>query len=209
MRCFRPDSGIAIGPILFVIALLALIGTILATGTTGFGTASVADRVYNDMYSQTNLIRTKINECNIKYLTTGTNGDGYPPDASGLSSTGTPVCALTCEGDPSSTETGNDCLGNTMTKQNLWYGIRPTVLPPPTSGMDQWYYHNGGASGGRCIWAKPSTTISAGINQGLTQAASKFSGQEVIFNSSGGGTPKFVIWVTYPTGTADALCSSP
>jgi hypothetical protein len=205
MPRFPSDSGIAIGPILFVIALLALIGTVLAAGTGGFGTATVADRVYNDMYSQANLIRTKINECNIKYLTSGTNGDGYPSSAG----TGTQVCALTCEGDVNNSESGTDCAGNSLTSQNLWFGIRPTVLPPPTAGMNQWYYINAGASGGRCIWTQPSSAISAGINEGLTHAATKFSSQEVIYNPGSNTTPRFVIWVTYPTGTASTYCASP
>jgi hypothetical protein len=203
MQRFQPDAGIAIGPILFVIALLGIIGTVIAAGTGGFGMASVTDRVYNDMYSQANLIRTKINECNIRYGTNN-NGDGFPASDT---NNGTPVCALDCEGDPSTSVAGNDCSGNGMTEQNLWYGIRPTILPQPTTGMSQWYYMNAGASGGRCIWAAPSSP-SAGITQGLTQTAAKFTSQEVIFNPSG-TTQRFVLWITYPTGTADSHCASP
>jgi len=200
-RKLRPDSGIAIGPILFVIALLGVLAVAIAAGVGGFSTAGVTDRVYNDVSSQANLIRTKINECNLRYGTDN-NGDGYPPDPS----TPTKVCALTCEGDPTTALTGTDCAGNGMTDQNLWYGIRPTTLPLATSGMGDWYYTNAGASGGRCIFADPSDTSAATIN-GLSQAAAKFSSQEVVFDPSG-TTKRFVIWITYPTGTADSHCAS-
>src|ERR1700753_1210315 len=91
------DAGIAIAPILFVIALLALLATVIAAGTGDFSTATATDRTYNDIYTQTNLIRTKINECNLKYGTNN-NGDGWPASDA---TNGTPVCALACIGDPS------------------------------------------------------------------------------------------------------------
>ena len=66
MQRFSSNAGIAIGPILFVIALLGILAAVIAAGTGDFGTATVADRAYNDIYSQANLIRTKINECNLE-----------------------------------------------------------------------------------------------------------------------------------------------
>jgi hypothetical protein len=198
------NAGIAIGPILFVIALLGILAAVIAAGTGDFGTASIADRVYSDIYSQANLIRAKINECNLKWGTSNGNGDGYPAS----SATGTPVCALQCAGDPNTAETGTDCQGNAMTQQNLWYGIRPAQLPPPTSGLNQWYYMNAGTSGGRCIWTHPSSTPgSGGIIAGLTKAGTKFSSQELTFNSSG-SSQNFVVWITLPTGTPSSYCSS-
>ena len=202
MKRLPPDAGIAIAPILFVIALLALLATVIASGTGDFSTATSADRAYNDLYSQANLIRAKINECNLKYGT-NLNGDGYPPDPT----TPTPVCALICQGDPATAETGNDCQGNPITLQNLWSGLRPAQLPPPTSGFNQWFYTNAGTSGGRCIWAQPSGSASTGMQSGLAKAASRFSSQEVVYNPAG-TTQRFVIWITLPTGAADAHCAS-
>jgi type II secretory pathway pseudopilin PulG len=202
MKRLSSDAGIAIAPILFVIALLALLATVIAAGTGDFNTATVADRSYNDLYSQANLIRAKINECNLKYGTNN-NGDGYPPDTT----TPTAVCALTCLGDPNTAETGNDCQGNPVTEQNLWEGIRPALLPPPTTGFNQWYYTNAGTTGGRCIWTQPSGGASGGILAGLAKTASRFSSQEVIYNPSG-STERLVIWITIPTGVADSHCTS-
>lgn len=204
MKRLSPDAGIAIAPILFVIALLALLATVIAAGTGDFATATSADRTYNDINTQANLVRTKINECNLKYGTNN-NGDGWP--ASDLTN-GTPVCALACIGDPSTVETGTDCQGNTITEQNLWSGIRPAQLPPPTAGFNQWYYINAGAGGGRCIWAQPTGSASAGALSGLAKAASRFSSQEVVYNA-GGTTKRFVVWITLATGIADSHCTSP
>lgn len=190
MNRFSSQAGIAIGPILFVIALLGILATVIASGFGDFGQASVSDRVYNDIVSQANLIRTKINECNIKYGTNN-NGDGYP--ASDQTS-GTLVSAL-------------DCAGDQAGQTNLWTGARNTVLPPATIGFDQWYYMNAGVTGGRCIWTQPSGTANAGIKAGLTHAATKFSSQEVTYNSAG-TTNRFVIWITLPSGSADSHCAS-
>ncbi len=204
MQRLPSNSGIAIGPILFVIALLGILATVVAAGTSDFGTASVADRAYNDMYTQANLIRTKINECNLKYGTNN-NGDGWPPSDT---SNGTPVCALTCLGDPSTALSGTDCQGNGMTDQNIWNGMRPATLPPPTAGVDQWFYINAGTSGGRCIWADPSGgSLNEGLLAGFTKASSKFSSQEAAFNA-GGTSKRFVVWITPATGAADSHCLS-
>jgi type II secretory pathway pseudopilin PulG len=202
MRRSPPDAGFAIGPILFVLALLGILAAVIAAGSGDFSTASVADRVYNDIYSQANLIRTKINECNLKWGTNN-NGDGYPAS----DPAGTLVCALACIGDPSAAQGGNDCAGNPMTQQNLWNGMRPALLPPPTSGFNQWNYVNAGSSGGRCIWTQPSATASQGVIAGLTKAASKFSSQEVTYDSAG-NSQNFVIWITVPTGAPSSLCTS-
>ncbi|HEU0118381.1 MAG TPA: hypothetical protein VFR09_07080 [Alphaproteobacteria bacterium] len=202
---FSAQSGIAIGPILFVIALLALLAAVMAAGFGDFGVASVTDRISADMQSQASLIRAKINECEIKYGTNN-NYDGYPPSDT---SVGTAVSALNCEGDPAGS-------------QNLWNGLRPAVYPQPTGGMNQWYYINtngsgmgGTATGGRCIWTTPSVSnasSNAGVVAGLSKAASKFthgttyaSSSEVVYDPAS-SSQKFVLWITLPTGTPDSHC---
>ncbi len=207
MGRFHASAGIAIGPILFVIALLGILASVIAAGTGDFGVAGVSDRVYNDIYSQANLIRTKISECNLKWGTSNGNGDGWP--ATTNTSTGAPVCSLECSGDPSTATSGTDCAGNSVTRQNLWSGIRAALLPPPTSGFNQWYYVNDAANGGgRCIWTRPNVSNpSSGVVAGLTKAATKFSSQEVVYNPSG-TTQNFVIWISPPTGSANSNCSS-
>lgn len=207
---FHNQSGIAIGPILFVIALLAILATVIASDPGGLNTAGISDRIAADIQSQASLIRTKINECNIKYGT-NLNGDGYPASDT---TNGTLVSALNCEGDPVGT-------------QNLWSGQRPTTLPPPTSSFGQWYYLNtngsglgGTATGGRCIWVVPTIASpkgNSGLVDGLTKAASKFTHQttcsdqatcsaaEVIYDPAS-TSQKFAVWISIPTGTPDAHC---
>ena len=174
------ESGIAIGPILFVIALLGILAAVIAAGTGDFGTATIADRIYNDILSQANLIRTKINECNLKYGTNN-NGDGWPPSDA---TNGTPVCAIICEGDSNSPMAGNDCTGNGMTTQNLWYGMRAALCRHRPSGFQRYLDMNAGASGGRCIWTQPSIGR-RGHSGGPQSRGCKFSGQEVLYNAGG------------------------
>jgi len=201
------QSGIAIGPILFVLAILALIAAVVAAGGSGFSVAAIADRVSADTVSQANLILSKINECNIKYGTNG-NYDGYP---SSDPVEGTPVSQIGCTGDTPS--------GLSI---NLWTGARPTTLPPPTTGFTPWTYINtnsvgqgGTADGGRCIWIKPMGTGAVndeGIVSGLTKAASKFSNAtsfaptaQVIYDPAS-PSQKFIVWVTMPIGAPDINC---
>ena len=200
-----PSAGIAIGPILFVIALLGILAAVMASGNGEFNTAGTADRITADIQSQASLIRAKINECNIKYGTDN-NGDGYPASDP---VNGTLVSAINCTGDPTGL-------------QNLWTGLRATVYPQPTKGFNQWYYINtngsgfgGTATGGRCIWITPSLSSpsgNTGLVQGLTNAASKFTSatsytgsSEVIYNPAS-ASQKFVLWITLPTSSPNANC---
>lgn len=191
MKCFSSTSGIAIGPILFVIAVLGLLASMMAAGSGGFGVASVADRVTADVTTQINLIRSKLNECNILYGTNA-NGDGWPAS----DAAGTLVSALECEADP----TG---------QKNLWSGVRASQLPPPTSGFAEWTYVNGGDEGGRCIWTAPTSgSTSKGVVSGLQRAATKFTAAELSYDG-GSTTQKFVIFITRPQGTVDTHCTVP
>jgi len=202
---FASEAGIAIGPILFVLAILALLAAVMSAGFSDFGTAGTTDRIKADIQSQASLIRTKINECNIKYGTNN-NGDGYP--ASDTAS-GTPVASLLCAGDPAGL-------------QNIWSGIRAAQLPPPTAGFNPWQYINtngsgmgGTAEGGRCIWIVPTAQTpksNGGLVAGLTAAATHFSSgtaysnaAEVIYDPAS-DSQKFILWITLPTGQPDPHC---
>ena len=204
-RRMRANAGIALGPILFIIAILGILAAVISAGSSGFGSAGVTDRVAADIVSQANLIRAKINECNLKYGTNN-NGDGYP--ASDTTS-GTVVSALNCAGDPAGA-------------QNLWSGIRATMLPQPTNGFSAWKYINtngaglgGVATGGRCIWIAPNVSnpgSNTGIVNGLIRASNKFtastgynSAAEVVYDPNS-TSQKFVVWITMPTGTPDSNC---
>jgi ABC-type dipeptide/oligopeptide/nickel transport system permease subunit len=204
MRPVRLSSsaGIALGPILFILAILGLIATVMAAGgSSGFGTAGNADRVNADVSGQANLIRGKINECYMQYLLNGVNnssspcaGDAYPCSDQ---TSGTLVSALTCPGDPLVSSS----------QQSIWTGLRVAQLPPPTRGFNDWYYMNGGDEGGRCIWTTSSIGANTGLVAGLKLAARKFSSTELKYNSSS-SSQKFVIFITPPTGTVTPLCTA-
>jgi hypothetical protein len=188
-----PSAGIAIGPILFVIALLGILAMTMSQNIGDFGVAGRMDRTTTELRSQANLIRSKINECNM--LSTGKGGcSTYWPTSTGA---GTLVSELECA-----------CDGTT--DKNIWTGQRPAQLPPPPQNFADWYYVNGGASGGRCIRIQPTnTTIAAdaGIKAGIAKAATHFATNEVSYTSGSTGQ-RFVIWITRATGTPDANCSS-
>src|SRR5579859_5398129 len=96
---FSSSAGIAIGPILFVIALLAILAAVMAGGGGDFQVAGGADRITADIGAQANLIRNTINECNLQYMLAVSTGSVAPSaDTYPLSdtSTGTAVSALTC-----------------------------------------------------------------------------------------------------------------
>ncbi|MDD3288765.1 MAG: hypothetical protein PHX43_07180 [Alphaproteobacteria bacterium] len=184
-------SGIAIGPILFVIAILGVMAMAMSSSIGSFGQAGIADRVSMDVTTQANLIRTKINECNLMYGTLN-NNDGYPAS----DANGTLVSALECTGDPDG-------------RKNLWTGLRETQLPPPTQGFYEWYYVNAGDSGGRCFWTSPTGgNRNTGAAEGLRIAKRKFTDIEVSYipNSN---TQKFVVFITAPSEGVNSHCAVP
>lgn len=195
MARFSPSAGIAIGPILFVMALLGVLAAAMSTSIGNFGTAGIADRVTADVVSQANLIRSKISECNLRYTidTSYANNDGYPPVAD--TTNGDLVSDLICKGDVAGAGS------------NLWTGSYPLQYPPPTSGLQPWRYMNAGASGGRCFWTLPTSGAgSSGITAGLSTATRKFSSLEVSYAAS---SNKFVVFITRPSGAVDAHCAVP
>lgn len=201
MKRFSSNAGIAIGPILFVLAMLGLLASMMASGGSGsFGSAGTADRVTADIVSQANLIRAKISECQMQFLVNGDVTPGGPcSDQYPCSDTtdGTLVSDLTCPNDP--LDSGNE--------RSLWMGLRPAAYPQPTQGFDQWMYMNAGDAGGRCIWTAP-TSGPASFKEGLTRAATKFTSQEVSYDS-GSNTQKIVVFITRPSGAANSKCTVP
>ncbi len=205
MKRFNSSAGIAIGPILFLLAVIGVVATVMASGgTTSLGVAGNADRVRADIIGQANLIRAKIQECHMQYAVNGTNyaegscaGDPYPCSNK---TRGTPVSDLSCPNDP---------LDGFDKERSLWTGLRIASLPPASKGLDNWYYMNAGVAGGRCIWTAPTTTpTGTGVIQGLTAAASKFTSQEVSYDSAD-EAQKFIVFITRPTGTVDSHCELP
>lgn len=187
------DSGLAIGPILFVIAILGVMAAAMSSNIGSYSIIGNADRTSAEIISQANLIRTKINECNLKYGTED-NGDGYPPAAAA-----TLVSALTCTGDADDVTNG----------KTIWTGQRQTMYPPAPKGFGEWQYINAGASGGRCFWTAPTGgNGNSGIVSGLGIAYKKFTSSEVKYISSS-STQKFVVFITLPTGAANANCNVP
>ncbi|MBI3418868.1 MAG: hypothetical protein HY053_01870 [Proteobacteria bacterium] len=185
------NSGIAIGMILFVIALLGVIAIAISASSGNFmGTTIVPDRVAHDMKSQANLIRNKILECYTYGYDRGELADKYPSSTGN----GTAVDSL-------------DCPAYTSGQQNLWTGQSPAAFPPPPAGFGPWYYVNAGANGGRCVRIQPNTPSDVGIKNGLAQVSVAFSANELVYDSSS-SSQRFILWITRPNGSASADCGS-
>ena len=211
MPRFSSTAGIAIGPILFVIALLGILAAVAGAGMGSFGAATTADRVTADITTQANLIRSKINECNMQWLANNglVNNASAPPFNSPAvcandpypcsdQSAGTAVTDLTCPGD------SLDAGGN---QQNMWTGPRNALLPPPTSGFTAWKYLNKETTSWRCIWTTNNNS-NTGVGTGLAKAASKFSSQEAS-HINNGNSQKFIVCITLPSGSSCADCPVP
>ncbi|MBY0428503.1 MAG: hypothetical protein K2Q32_04710 [Alphaproteobacteria bacterium] len=201
------DAGIAIGAILFVVALLGVIAVAMSSGSSSVGSNIAADRVRNDIKIQGNLIRSKILECNQYSSDRGNLPDKYP------SSTGTgaglsTVRSLNCL----AFDVAEDASGNAQATTNtpLWTGAHATSLPPTSTGFEEWKYKNAGAVGGRCIRIQPlaANVGDAGIKNGLSQAFSAFTATDEAVYDPNSSSQRFILWITKPTGTTDADCAS-
>lgn len=191
------SAGIAIGPILFVIALLGILAMAISSGGGDYQVASVADRVKADIVGQANMIRTTITQCNLQYSmavsvgSVATAAETWPAS----DSAGTTMASVTCTP-----------MGGT----SLW---SDKLLPPPTSGFNAWTYVNAGSAGGRCIYTAPtSASPGAGLLSGLSNAAAKFNtstaysaASEAIYDPAS-TSHKFIIWITMPSGSASSYC---
>lgn len=167
--------GIAIGPILFIIAIMAVLVTALSSGMGDFGNNATVDRIKSDVRGQANLIRAKVQEC---YMTTmGSTNFGFPD---GPAPGGTLVKDMACPGDPTGA-------------QNLWSGARPTSLPPTPTGFNDWVYLN--YERGRCLLLKPKEDKpSTAMQEGLTATAKFFGAKEVFLAKNADWS--LSIWLT-------------
>jgi hypothetical protein len=166
------NSGIAIGPILFVVAILGVLGVMLSSGTGSMSSNTTVDRIKTELRGQANLIRAKMQECYM--ITMGNSGFGHPAGSN------TDVSAVSCPGDPSG-------------QQNLWRGARPASLPPTIPGFGEWKYYN--YATGRCISiATSSSSPSQAVKDGLNTLAALFNTNEKHLNTTGAWV--FSVWLT-------------
>ncbi len=207
------DAGIAIGVLLFALAIIAAVTIALTGGNMMGNSTATIDRINAEVRSQADLIKAKIIQCyndgldakkvdcqnNTFVAGTGWTRAGCSPiDTTAFyptsTGTGTAMASVTC---PSFTASSN-----------LWTGQQPTMLPPPSNGLAGWYYVNAGDSGGRCIRIQPvaGTVNDATVRAGLAQATNAFSANEVVY-SAGSASQRFILWITRPSGAASADCS--
>ena len=193
-------AGIAVAPILFVIAIIGVIIAALSAGGNSLGGAAIReDRVIADLGGQIDLIRAKIDECVMLTRQQPTYANPNPVQYTypGNTQLDTPIAvsALNCPGDPAG-------------RQNLWTGARPSALPAPPSGFAAWQYVNHGnpddgvSPGGICIRIQ---ALAAQAGDTMLQAAvaavlKRYSAGEYTFTNTG---QPLVFWIKRPvSGTA-------
>lgn len=211
-----PHSGIAIGPILMIVALIAVIVGAFSMGSSDIGGAMRADQATAELRAQADQIRAKIQECVFitrQYATVALQADpvtgimpadtrsdlqkGYGwPGEGGLLGTAINVRDLDCPRDP----TG---------RQNLWTGMRPSTFPAAPSGFDNWVFVNHGDPravnpGGTCIRIQPQAATAADgrIREAITKALRGLAPDEYTYNP-GSSDQMIIIWLRRPqSGTA-------
>jgi hypothetical protein len=161
---------VAIGLLVLIIALMALIGIAIAKGSNMFNKATAINNTITQLVAQANLIRQKIVQCATEYPE-GDNGTSYhKPYPSG---SGVLVSTLTCPGAPAG--------GN-----NLWSGIDGVFLPQTPTGFNSWVYTNDATS----VRISIQTTNTAAYSTAMQQAAAKFTSSEA---SVSGNTLTFIV----------------
>lgn len=217
MREPRPSSqsGIAIGAILFALALIAIIAVAMGAGGDFAGSLITVDRVKMEVKGQSALILAKIKECYNHGLTAkqaycDPNIEVSPGvySRSGCNPIDTTAFYPTSAAEGTAVES-LDCPSYGTGAKNLWTGQSQAQLPPKPPGFDSWVYVNANDSGGRCIRIQPQagSVNDSAVKQGLIEAANAYSTQELVFNSAS-SDQRYILWVTRPTGTPSAQCSS-
>jgi hypothetical protein len=208
------ESGIAIGVLLFGLAMLAVLAVAMSAGSNMMGASPITiDRISAEVKSQGQLILAKIHQCysegldNKKLDCSNNTLVLGVPTRSGCSPIDTTAFYPTSTGSGTVIESVA-CPAYGAGIQNLWTGQQPSMLPPPSNGLEHWVYVNAGDAGGRCIRIQPlaAGVDDVGIRDGLAQAAGAFSADELGF-SAGSSSQRFILWVTKPAGVVSADCS--
>ncbi len=185
-RGLAEDAGLVVGPIIWILGIVAALALLVGQGSADFGAAITSDRISETLTAQASLIRSKIFECWL--VTQGRPSAGWPTTpASGLASD------LLCPGDPAGS-------------QSLWTGARPAMFPAAVTGFSSWQYAYSpsgsiagcgpaGNSGGICIWTQPliqSNASNPAFVSGVAAASGKFSPAEGNVDPS---TLRFTLWI--------------
>jgi hypothetical protein len=200
-----PTAGIAIGPILFILAILGAIASMISMSSGGMGMATGIDRTKMELSSQIQLVQTKIDECallNRRSYNEYRRDHAYDKDAPDFDPAaetlyppadapeGILVRNYICPATRDHAETP------------LWAGgVRQAFLPPPPTGFGDWRFVNNGESG-RCFFIQPESSKAAGsktIREGIAAALKKMPKTAYSYDPAS-PTQRIVIWVTRPTG---------
>lgn len=191
-----PHAGIALAPILMIIALLAVITGAFAMGSNMFGANAInTDRIILEVRGQSDMIRAKIEECVMVTRRAAQSGEPqflFPGD----DTRGTPIDVVNL-----------DCPRDPTGQQNLWAGARPATLPAPPRGFNPWVYVNHGdpddpaveGEGGICITIKPNANLAGSpvTRDAIKKALSRYSRGEVEYRADD-PAQRIIFWLRHP-----------
>lgn len=190
IRLLKPQRGIAIAPILMIIALLAVIVGAFSRGADMLGGAAInSDRIVYDLRGQIDMIRAKVEECVMVTRQQGMPQFLFP----GFDQLDMPIRVMDLE-----------CPRDSTGQRNLWQGARPAALPSEPRGFQPWLYINHGdpeevSPGGICIMIKPTPESAAQdmYRDAIRKALRRYSNTEVKYDYND-PEQRIIIWLRRP-----------
>lgn len=195
MTKLNAQPGIALAPLLMVIALIAVLVGALGAGANMFGANALnSDRITFELRGQIDQIRAKLDECIMLTRQQAVPQFLYP--GFDQLDTALNVADLNCP---------RDAAG----MQNLWQGARPSGLPAHPQNFTDWTYINHGdpdfvSPGGICISIRPVDATTAGndaVKAAIQAVLKRYSPDEYTYDPNS-ANQRLIIWIRRPlTGT--------
>jgi hypothetical protein len=194
----KAEKGSILFYIFLAVALMAVLTYTFTKDGRNSESSQLAIRTAQELYVQTNLIRSAIVECTLSYPGGGgdLNADNVI-DATDNPNTPYPLnpTAALNPGGPAGTDQVRNlvCVGAPAATRNIFGNVsnQGRFLPPVPAGYGEWLYIND-ASGVRIKIIAPTTATDVGA---LSRLMAKFSTCQSDLNYGSCGTSCFTAWI--------------
>ena len=220
-RDIKSNAGIAIGPILFIVAIMAVIAVAVSSATGGFSTVLSADKIESEVFNQASLIRNKIIKCKAEFdlrrnlssfsgkqLCPNPDGGGFPVSLEEGSRIDELMCSSLVQ---VLKDSGGECcfwqddgcenLNVVSIGDSIW---EDAVPPSGMSGFKPWKYINDIKNGGGiCFWIEANFKNDT-VSEGFARAALKFRHSNSVADGIANysevivSADKFIMWIVPP-----------
>jgi hypothetical protein len=210
----KSNSGNALVYVFMAIGLLGALTYSLTKGTRENYSVQNAARVAEEIYVQSNLIKSSIMQCTMEYVTGGgdLNSDGavdfddnpnnpFPLNPNDVLNETSPAGCSTNNSSAGCVERAADnslknisCVGAPLGSAYIFQGENNSgsFLPPPPSGFDDWVYYNNSNGVYIQITGKAgNSTAEASLKRLMT----KFATCQADINYGNCGVNCFTVWV--------------